>query len=465
MTQTSVPIRARLVHGTAWGFVARAAGLIGTVFGAAFVARVLSRSDMGLFFLAGSAVNIAATVGQLGLGRVAVRRVSQALAVRGPHDAARIGVSVMGLGLAGTAVMAVLLYAGLAEGIERLVPGVAGLGSIRLPLAIWLVAAAAVGLAAQTYQGFHDLRLGSLFGGTVGPLLGAFVYGALMLADVRSTVVLVAWVTAGVAVVTAVVAVAFLARYLLPAYRTAAPDVPEPGTPRVLLVDAWPFWLNSMAMLAFAQAGIWIVAAFLGKDEVALYGAALRLIGFAAASTTIVATTIQASISELHARREHARLERTLRLAGLFGALPAAVFLVFYLATPASWLGLVFGEPYRAGVSILLWLSLGNMLTLLFGMPGIALRMMDHERPVMRVVLVTGSMAVVASLVAVRWFGVEGVAAAAAGAVVVQRATMWNMARRRLGLRTDVFALRFAEVRDAGGSAARLLLAPWRTRA
>ncbi|MCK7580752.1 MAG: hypothetical protein MZV65_37360 [Chromatiales bacterium] len=120
------------------------------MFTTALLARILSLREMGIYLLVASIVGITSVVGQFGLGRVGVRRVSEMLATTGPISANKISWAVMQAGFAGALLIGIAMHQLIVPWIVRNVPGAAELLTVNDQITLWSVAAILTALIAQT---------------------------------------------------------------------------------------------------------------------------------------------------------------------------------------------------------------------------------------------------------------------------------------------------------------------------
>ena len=101
-----------------------------------------------------------------------------------------------------------------------------------------------------------------------------------------------------------------------------------------------------------------------------------------------------------------------------------------------QFLGLVYGKFYRQGWDALLLLSAGNFFNVFAGPCGVALQMTGNQRIMMVITVFSGILSVAGGIFLVRTHGINGVAAATAGALIVQNALMLFYTKRRVGIWT-----------------------------
>jgi O-antigen/teichoic acid export membrane protein len=423
-----------LLTGGLWVLSGRVAKVASGVLSSIFLARLLSVSDLGRYFLAESVVVAAVTIAQLGLSQTAVRRVATAV---GSGDAAgvrRVTTDVVRWGLIGGSVVGLALF-----GLARALRIEAVLGALA---AIWVILQTSEGLLAEILRGFQDIRAATLHVGSVtstvmcGLLVGAGIaFGSLDPAGAMTLAVISRFTSATMA--------AWQVHLKLKGYPARAAS----GERAPVLSESWPIWLNNVAWLVFQQADIWILSLFRPPAEVAVYGIASRLTRLLAEPQLLARSVIAPRIAQLHGQSRPRELEQLVRgSATVAGTLALAAFAVYALFGEPL-LGGLYGSVYRTAWPMLLLLAFGQVVSACAGLSATTLMMTGHQRSVMLVSLTTSLVTATASFGMASLFGGVGLAAAVGGGVVLQNVAMLLMARRALGVWTHVQPARWREVR------------------
>ena len=116
--------------------------------------------------------------------------------------------------------------------------------------------------------------------------------------------------------------------------------------------------------------------------------------------------------------------------------LPSAATLIAFLLLGSPILGLAFGDFYRDAWPVLAILSIGQLVNVWVGSCGYLLVMTGHQRDMMRISTISCAVSTVGGLLAVREYGLVGVAIATAMGMIVQQTLMLLMARKRCGVWT-----------------------------
>ena len=396
----------RLVRGSVWVLAGRGFGVVVVLATNALLTRLLSPDQVGAYFVVLSLVMFCALLAQMGAERTAVRLVAESLGTGRPGRARAAIVSVAGIVGGGALVVAILLV--VTTTVRR--------------------------ICAEIFRGFSQIHLATAFENLAAAGLTAVAF--LLLWTLRHRVALRAVLVVSVAASGAAAAWAVL--LVLRRVRALGPRDRSLG-PRAVFDISWPLLFVSLALFVLgAGVDVWILSAFRSSRDVALYGAAVRLVAVVGAPLTILLAVLQPVIAELHARGERALLERTLRNAATVAAVPSALVVLVFLGFGGPVMARVFGPFYRHGSAVLAVLSLGQMANVVAGACGAALMMTGHQRTMMKITLCVAALSVTGGLVLVRPFGPVGVAASTAFAFTLQNVLMLGYAKRSLGIWTHV---------------------------
>lgn len=430
-------LKNRLLSGGAWALGGRLASALAMVASNVLLARILSPRDLGVYFLAYSIVALGAYLGSLGLNSAVVRFVAESMGLDQPAQTRRMINLTLGFGATGAlaAGLAYFLFSdALAIGLFR-APALAAIAGL---VAGWIIVTSFQGLLAETFRGFHDIRLATIFNNFGGPVSGAFLVIALALvyfSERQAPLTTIVLLAAGSSCASALLAGLLLRRKVgsLPTHG-AKSRASIGGIWRV----SWPLWITSIVLFAFTQADLWMVGAFLPQDEVALYGAAARMVLLVAMPIVIVDAVAQPLIAEMYAQGKRRELERILRNIAALAGVPAFAALAVFALLGEPILGLLFGDYYREAASVLVVLSLGQWLGVWVGSCGYALMMTGNQKTMMAITVFCGALTVAAGLITVREYGMIGVAASMAAGRSLQCVLMLLGARFTIGIWTHM---------------------------
>jgi O-antigen/teichoic acid export membrane protein len=371
-----------------------------------------------------------AVLSQLGLQQAVVRLVAESMGRDQPGRArASVLFAYRHVSLGILVVSAFLLLGGgtwLALEVWES-PTLAG---ALVAVTVWLAMISLQVLTSETFRGFKDLGRASLFGGVITGVLTLGVVAGLVAWRGHVSLVEVVWICAIATAVSLMLGVTMVRHRLR--------DLPrgESIPPRDVFSISLPLWVSGLAAYAISQAALWIVGAFLPKQDVGLYFAALRLVNLVSMPLVLVNLIVPPFIAELYARGEKARLQRVVRAAATMAGLPAFLILSAFMLFGRPIMALVFSEPYAAAAPILALLSVGYLVNVWTGSCGFCLSMTGHQTTLMKITLVSGALSVGGSLLVVGRFGAIGVAAVVGATSIIQNMSMWVAARYHVGIWT-----------------------------
>jgi O-antigen/teichoic acid export membrane protein len=160
-------------------------------------------------------------------------------------------------------------------------------------------------LLAETFRGFHDIRLTFVFGGSVSG--GGFLAGTIVIVGLSLLLFLRGQSTLSFVMSLAAVSgltSALLAGWALRRKMASLPqdDSHQPVALGGLLRVAGPLLVTQLTVAALAQSDIWLLGAFRPQDEVAVYGAAARVVLLVAMPLQMTNVVVEPLIAEMYAQ-------------------------------------------------------------------------------------------------------------------------------------------------------------------
>jgi O-antigen/teichoic acid export membrane protein len=443
-------LRRRLVSGSAWASGGRIGGAMLGIVTNGLLARLLSPQEFGAYFLALSIVSLGAVVGSLGLPKTVVRLVAENMGLDRSGRTRRAIRTVLRLGVLGTlGISLAYLLAGDLVGelfqpqYSSLLVGVTGL------MAGWIAIAVVQEITAETFRGFHDIRLATVLGGLAtggksgGVIMRVLLLGIVALLWVRSTetsLATVMLVSIGAGSVSVVLSL-WLLYGKVSSLGPSEGAQEEPVSAKEVLEDAIPFLAIALTSFVLLSADIWILGALGSGTDVAVYGAASKLVTFVAMPLLIVNLVLPPIVAEMYAQGQTGRLERTLRTFSTLAGVPSLLVLMVFMLLGGPILGLVYSKPIYysdAAVLVLLILSAAKLMAVWSGSCGLVLQFTGHQSSMLRVSLLTSPLFFVVAILATQRYGSVGVACAAALTTTLQNVIMVLLAKRKTGMWTHV---------------------------
>lgn len=425
-------MRSRLLRGTFWAILSRIGGI---GFGLAFnvlLARMLTPEEMGAYFLAMSVIALAAGFGQMGLSQVVVRLVAESMSV-GMLGRARQAVQrAMSLSLVGGIVVALLFYLAAGDFIALHVLHSEGVHSVIGLISLSIVIVSLQGVVTETYRGFHDIRAASLLGSVLIPAVSVGLLALLWVNQEHVNLHQVFVLTVAGLIVALIVPAVLL--------RDRIVNLQGAGrvTYQELISIGWPLCLIQMAVFVATQADLWIVGAFFSERDAAIYGSVQKLLMFMTMTHSLVVAVAQSTVAELFAKGETQKLERMIQGLAFVACVPSGLLLLAFVFFGGDMLALVFGEFYRGGSILLLFIGAGHFICMLLGPAGMVLTMTGHQKQAMIIVMGTSLATIVMAVMFAKVFGIVGVAVAWGIGAVMYGFGTWLLAYRKLGVKTHV---------------------------
>lgn len=437
-------VKRRLVAGTAWVLAGRAVGTLVSLLISAMLARLLSPADLGTYFLVFSLVSTAAVVGQLGLNRAVVPLVARSLANGNAGRAKGAAMSAVHLGLLGALGVALILLLGPGDWLVTDLMQTPSLKPLLGYAAAWALLLALTGLLAEIFRGYHQIAGATLFGGLAANVLTAVPLVGLwwLEPEVQDVTLILQW-SVGAAGASAIFAAYSLWRGSF--FAAQVERVPA----REVASTAWPLFITTVFLFFLSQAGLWILGKYRPADEVALYGAAARLVLLVVMPLVVVNAVVPPLITEMYVKQHHRHLESLLRTVSAIAGIPALLAVAILALAGEPVMRLIYGAQYGVGAPVLAVLALGSVVHIWAGTANIVLMSTGHQTAMMVTTAVTGVIGVLLALYVVVDYGAFGVAVAMAIGGNLQGVGLWWVTHRKTGIWTHMDRLRLQHLHDA----------------
>jgi O-antigen/teichoic acid export membrane protein len=435
----SSPYR-RFLQGGAIVTVLRCAGIASAVGITAAQGRVLSTEDFGYIVLLGSLAAFASLIAQFGLNRSLVRFVAQSMAVGDPQQAiafVRSGFAISAVSLGLTAIVWVATLLSVAPSAMNHV------GYMALLSMGWVVLLTAHQIIGEVLRGFGKQFLATTLSGiNGGPLVnGIYLIVYLSLPHSRSATLLGALESylLSFAIVTPVAVVCLVA--VLGRVRQASRDANISTEARGAHVATATLVRVSLALMlvqalsfCVSQGDVWVAGATLAAEELALYGAARRVVPLLSLPLQLGSVAIVPIIATLHAQNRTCDLQRLVKTAANLCFLPSLIPFALVLLFPGLVLTTFVGPQYAGSASLLTILAIGQMVLSWSGAHGMVMMMTGQENALLVQSVIFGSLQFLLTAAAGSTFGVVGLAVTASAVLLMQSVTSIVVTRRLTGI-------------------------------
>jgi O-antigen/teichoic acid export membrane protein len=446
-------LRRRLLSGSTWALGGKiGAATIGIVT-TGVLTRLLTKQEVAVYLLAFSIISLGAVIGSLGLPKTVLRFVAESITLGQPGRARRAIYTALGLGVLGALCISLAYFFIVGDLVSRYLFHSSALVAVIGLTAGWMAISTMQEIMAETFRGFHDIRMATLFGGlatggkSAGLIMRVMLLACLVLllatvghTDLRT--VMLASVGAGAA--SLLLAALFLHNKITSLGTQGMENRISVGDE---LRDAFPILIISLtSFILLSAADLWILNYFGSKDEVAVYGVAARLVTFIAMPLLLTNLVLPPIIAEMYAQDRTAELEGTLRSFSTLSGVPSLLVLILFMLLGGPILGLVYGAKLfppgslaiHQGAIVLVLLSAGKLAAVWAGSCGAVLQFTGHQRSMLRVNLLTSPLFIIGALLVVRDYGPIGIASMTAAVTVLQNAALVLVAKRKTGMWTHV---------------------------
>jgi O-antigen/teichoic acid export membrane protein len=438
-------LRRRLLSGSTWALGGKiAAATIGLVT-SGLLGHMLTKQDFANYLLVFTIISVGAVVGSLGLPKTVLRFVAESISLDKPGRARRAILTALALGVAGAIITSLAYYFVVGDLVGKYFFHSEALVAVVGLTTGWMAISVMQEIIAESFRGFHDIRMATLFGGlatagkSAGLVMRGLLLGGLVLlwatsghTDLRTVMI----ISVGSGAASALLSVLFLSKKVSTLDTQGSEDTVSAGEE---LRDAFPILIISLtSFVLLSAADLWILNYFGTKDQVALYGAATRLVTFISMPLLLTNLVLPPIIAEMYAQGRTGQLERTLRSFSTLSGVPSLLFLAVFMGLGGPIMGLVFGSDYSSAAVILVILSAGKLAAVWAGSCGAVLQFTGHQGSMLRVNLLTSPLFIVGALLVVQDYGPIGVASMTAAITVLQNAALVLVARRKTGMWTHV---------------------------
>lgn len=418
----------RVVTGAA-GLLAFRAAFNGLSFALNVVlARMLGASGLGIYTYAFAWMLLLMVPAMLGMDQLVVREIA-ASSARAEWGGVR-GILRKATKVVSLASLTIVLIAGI-------VSGATAHWTDTQVYVTFLVALALLPLTTLTrvrqcaMQGLHRVALGTLPEMVVQPaVLIAFLGIAYWLGGGHLT----APRAMGLNLASCLIAFSVGTKLLLKSIPSKSEETPFEAQAWDWRKSALPLMFAASSGVLYAQADTLILGSMKGAKAVGIYGIADRGSDLIMVLTLVVSTALAPQVAKLYASGDIDGIERVVikfARATFLCSLPIALAFVSF----GYWYLLVFyGSAFTAGQRALTILSIGKILSVMLGLPGMILIMTGYERDAARAIGLSAIITILLNLVLIPFWGLEGTAIATASTTILWNILMAILLYKRLGI-------------------------------
>jgi O-antigen/teichoic acid export membrane protein len=421
-------IPSRIQH-ILWALANRGGGMVLQFASVWVIAKAVGVSGVGVYSFYTSWMTVLAALSGFGSATYTIRTVA-VYSKHGNHAAIRHYVKKMAALLLGAGLLTAVLIAGPGRALAAYFVGDAEL----LDHLVW----AAAGSVAFMFLRLMSETLKSMSMLNTSMVLESMLIPALLIllclwALLTSSTLTVEWL---IGAHIAFMMVATVAMFCYVWRGTRPSEAPGSGTRQhapVLNRSMLPLWGSSLLGMLFLNMPVLLLPSFATTEEMGLFAIAYRFINICVTLLMVVGGIYGPRFAKEYADANGPALKQSLKQTQMFSMVLYAPLFVLFVATPEFVMGL-FGEPFRAGGSLLVAMAVGQLVYASTGLVGMMMNMIHREHEEFWITL--GATVLMAALVA--GFGsqlsVLGVAIGFGVGLGLKNVASWVAVRRYLAL-------------------------------
>jgi O-antigen/teichoic acid export membrane protein len=426
-------IKARLLSGGWWIVIGKFTSLISVFIINAFLARVLTADDLGLYFLAVSLVGLLSIIGLAGSNRLIVRLVAERLSSDAFSTIPGVIYKLTKFSLLSMVLVIVFYWFYLENWLIKFIFDGSSLAGIKELTVLWIVLFASQIFISEALRGFHDLRGSTLFGGVLYNVILLFTllisYAVNISIDLNHLLFSILFSLALNILFSGVSLSKKIKNYKINNIKKCDSKI---------LNQSLYLLVTSVSLLLVNDAHLWILGFFRSNNEVGQFGAAVRVVTLATLPITMVGGLIASSVTQLYTQKRYESLQHLMSLSAVVSGVPVTIGLCLLLMYGDIFLVTVFGENYRIAATPLSILAIGHMFNAFTGSPGVLLMMTGHERVIFICSVSSALFGVTISSMLTSQYGMNGASAGAAATVLLHNLSMWLYSYKKLGIDTRI---------------------------
>ncbi|ALF59163.1 flippase [Psychrobacter urativorans] len=210
---------------------------------------------------------------------------------------------------------------------------------------------------------------------------------------------------------------------------------------KLWLKSVIPFTLLEGVGVINTQTDIVMLGIFGSATDVGLYRIASQGASITTVGLTVVAMAAMPYFARFYAQSDILKLSKVAVMTARASMLLAIPFSLLFMFYGDSILTIAFGNEFANGYSVLMVLTIIQLLNAMFGTSGRILNMTGHEQDTLKGMLVATFCNIVLNFIFIPSYGAVGAAWATGISILIRNIMLWVMVYHRLGIDTSVFGV------------------------
>ena len=400
-------IQNKLLTDAAYGFAAKILATLLTMIFDALLARMITKEELGLWFMLYKAVTLLSLVCCLGVQHSMVKFGNEysSNGERRYNPRKLLLLSYCSVGLMAVFVSVgyfLILKSPLYE--SSIISSIAALSGVT---SVWIFFRTLQPLTTNCFLALGRQKIANNF----GPLLPIILSVSMVLYYKSANslvgldlIILIFALSICISVVLSVLV------HLLIASKVSSNDEDVPL--RALVIFSGSAMISQIFLDVFSKIDVWMVGLVSGTDDAAVYGCAARIVAMVGIFLVMRDALLGSRLSKLHSKGRVEDINSLLKESGIFGTYPSIIVCLILIVSSEKVISIVYGEVYLAAVAPLQILCVGTIIRQAFGPVMITMMMLGEERKLMLVAIIIAIFGTLAGIFAGEVWGVTGVATA-----------------------------------------------------
>jgi len=270
----------------------------------------------------------------------------------------------------------------------------------------------------------------------ISPFFRIVIFLILILKDVSPLSAIIAFVSGEI------LSMFVSVKFLLSRVKKIGNVLPQCNNKKILDV-AYSIIFTSMGAMLYTQADIWILGMYTSTDTVGIYGVAAKLVLLVYFPMMAFSSIIPPLISSIHSSGDVSELKKVVSESTRW-ILSTAMPIILILCIEGEYiLGFFYKPEFAAGYTVLLILTLCQMVKAGSGLTGVILQMTGGHKFFMKINIIGGILNVILNVILVPRFGMNGAALSSAFCIIMIDVVCIYVIHRRLSIVTIAKGINF----------------------
>ncbi len=421
-------IKEKLINSSIWvtsGFAINAfAGLIVGI----LLSRVLTTSEVGLYYLIFSIVISGSMFGQLGLNRTVVKFTANALASKNPGAARSTALRMLAIIISVSVIYLLATCTPYISGLMTMMFVDSSIQQYLIIIGLWMALNTLRIFLAELFRGAHNIKMAAV---TQRILVNIIFLTGLIIIWIFNTNTSLTSILELITISTLIVVIIAISFNMTWIKRLPA-GKPEPY--RSIINASTPLFISQSLLLLSNQFPIWILGVSQAESSVAMYAIASRTAFIVSLPLLIANNVIMPVVAGMYKTNQHEKLTKLLRYSVVVTSILSTIIAIIFFTHGDKTLILLFGPDYENGYISLIFLSIGLLFNVYAGSSAILLAMSGNESSILFSITVSAVITIIISFLLIPKYGSAGAAISYSSGLIIYNYFLATKAKQTTGI-------------------------------